>query len=912
MKKKILLFLLAPFLTIFALFLAVNKPELSDAQSRQINNPETTYTLVFDKDTNVLSRDGDTTGTYYYRNAKTQSGNDVEFTTYNLASNENNWGTILEDGFIKNSTNKLIKGMKSITIDFANTISVVKIEFGFVNGDIGNYYLSNACTTMDSSEGLTQSFNFFNESPNYIQLSCDSTHTCSIESMSIEYSCVEGTKPSGYNSSYLIRYFNTTYDPTTDTETKWIVISQVSAYYHGKVTSKPADPTSIGRSFLSWNYNGEPWDFENNEVTSNIDLLAHYGVRLNYIEYSLNDDGETYTATLSANYQANIIFPSFLSLPYSYINNDSAYYKILGNGEAIDPSLIKKVVCSENCKSISDLWYFENVTTIVFTEHVEELTRRCVYNCYSLKSIIIEGDIPICNPDCLDINGYCFEDANVFVNDTVYASLTHKYLEGRKVYKIGDVIDPSLTITFEEYCLKSNEQCYEIADTLLKEYCKTELDRKMLLYPYLLLDQFDYNLSEWITVRDFALELVKDCTTDEEKAHAIYYWIQTNIDYVNGASGYSPYQAFIEKKGVCAQFTYIMHDMLSAVNIPSFYVHGMISVSTDLTVSELINIDRHSSTHAWIIAYINNEWKYYDPTTVNRVYNETYCGFDVRNRTDSYQYYVPYSIDDGISCLPEEVDYSHLESDVYPLVLREERIRGSYYGDKILNGIRLCSRRKSVTSSLIQNISSGQSKQLNNRSLEPGEIITSYIECPTDTTLLTNLGGSYSGRIFYTSSGKSLRIDSALKYIIEELSESAAREALSGTNIILDNNLNVYYLIKNELNFFATASLSSTIIIPGSYNDIPVTNILINSFAYSEFIDTLIVEEGVKTLYTTCFESSSITSIYLPASISKFVNNVFGKCAADVYMRGSLNDVEKSEDYNEGTPCCTFHENYNW
>ena len=93
-------------------------------------------------------------------------------------------------------------------------------------------------------------------------------------------------------------------------------------------------------------------------------------------------------------------------------------------------------------------------------------------------------------------------------------------------------------------------------------------------------------------------ELITGCTTQKEKARAIFEWAFYNIDYqyAYGANATieSVYRVFEELKGSCEAYTMLTNYMLYLCGIPT------------ATVSNL--------THEWSAAYVDGEWIYIDST----------------------------------------------------------------------------------------------------------------------------------------------------------------------------------------------------------------------------------------------------------------------------------------------------------
>lgn len=68
------------------------------------------------------------------------------------------------------------------------------------------------------------------------------------------------------------------------------------------------------------------------------------------------------------------------------------------------------------------------------------------------------------------------------------------------------------------------------------------------------------------------------------------------------------------------------------------------------------------------------------------------------------------------------------------------------------------------------------------------------------------------------------------------------------------------------------------IVIPTTYNDLPVVRIDTNAFKNAQ-IDTVVIPEGITEIYDNAFRDSSIKEISLPSSITKVYDFVFTGCS---------------------------------
>lgn len=119
--------------------------------------------------------------------------------------------------------------------------------------------------------------------------------------------------------------------------------------------------------------------------------------------------------------------------------------------------------------------------------------------------------------------------------------------------------------------------------------------------------------SETSTTTDISAFIKKHFDSDDKKISAIYNWITSNIKYDADSIHYVILDedneqratfALRRKKGVCENFAAIFNDLCLKCNIPSFAIEGF--------TKQMGSIDR--TPHVWCAAFVDNQWKFYDPT----------------------------------------------------------------------------------------------------------------------------------------------------------------------------------------------------------------------------------------------------------------------------------------------------------
>ena len=420
---------------------------------------------------------------------------------------------------------------------------------------------------------------------------------------------------------------------------------------------------------------------------------------------------------------------------------------------------------------------------------------------------------------------------------------------------------------------------------------------------------------DWSTIKSFTLSLTSGCTTDTEKAHAIYYWIQTNIEY-NGAYGYlSPIEALTEKKGVCAQYAYLMIEMLSAVDIQSFYIHGYKSMPL-IDVEDAINEIGCGNSHAWVIADIDGEWCFYDPTSATLGYNPAYEKMSLQTIT-SYGY-TANTINFSISCLPEEIDIDWVQYN--KAYYRDDKIRSPLAnndsgGSINTNGLML----DGGATAYGYGWADRQRKYYNpsDNEFEYGEIMYGCVEAmpvwgPNPEMAYSSIIVDYSIPN-YLIGGTAIKLGgSTIAYLIDELGQSALSSLFTYYDMYVDANMNVYMGIDDMYHFIGSGSTSTTLYIPSVVNDRNVKDVYENAFFFDINFESVYVSEDISEISDNAFDHSSVKNIYLPSTITNIGAWAFSNVNGDIYLKGSLSDIELESGWDRNTENCTFHENFNW
>ncbi len=347
----------------------------------------------------------------------------------------------------------------------------------------------------------------------------------------------------------------------------------------------------------------------------------------------------------------------------SFIYTDSWYENIAAIGE---------IRFGDNVSVIDDTYEFQNYD-VIFSDDVELIKTDAICYLKYLKNIYFEGDLPTLEKDALWASNFMTQNDDGSIYDYLPIVWYNEGADGFDAY--GRVIQgctlrmidqdapPMPDMTINEFARKSAAASLELVEKMLKDWDKDPLSF-LLLVP-------QCNINEYKEIKDLALEITKDATSDYERAEIIFNWITKNIEYSDEALLYPVDIAFKERRAVCAGYTTLMHDMLAAVGIPSLYTRGCSYFGTDYSLEQIINGDyiaNMNACHAWITVYVDGKAIICDPT---------WGDFDItpNELADSGR---ATTMVEGISVLIDEIDLDHYS---YTVCFDEGELYYFYYGN---------------------------------------------------------------------------------------------------------------------------------------------------------------------------------------------------------------------------------------
>lgn len=414
-------------------------------------------------------------------------------------------------------------------------------------------------------------------------------------------------------------------------------------------------------------------------------------------------------------------------------------------------------------------------------------------------------------------------------------------------------------MTVSEYSLLAMKQSKKDAKSLF-EYIKT-VDQEMF---------FNYPMSgaaDFFTIRDFALDLTKDCTTEREKAFAIHTWITSNIEYDEEAALYTVYMTFTEKKAVCFGYTALMHDMLAAVGIMSVYANGY---SNTFTVDHLSDDRIYSESgegasdgrHAWVLLYADGEVIACDPTW-HSVYSDYDNGFDVPDEILAKTHLSKHI--NALAVVPEGVD-ERLYADIHKRI--GNRIFSFSDGKLITGGASV------VQNSITYNLITNADDRLAFNSI-PNEIIANGFFKNSAQDFVSNDVNYWK---YALPDGRSYNYSEMLAYVMAYNKHCSTDFKIDHMEeFSSDNNGFIYRIEGDGLTLISTIPSGSEITIPGEIDGMTVLKIGDNAFQNNSIITKITISDGIEVIGSFAFEGANmLESVVLPSTLKTIGSKAFG------------------------------------
>lgn len=531
---------------------------------------------------------------------------------------------------------------------------------------------------------------------------------------------------------------------------------------------------------------------------------------------------------------------------------------------------MERVYFGEHITAIGVLYLYFELTNpeIHFDKALESI--EYLHVSLSYDSIFSSG-----LPERIDLyfDGDCpaMEEGSLYNNG--FSSMLIHYHEGAKGFTTfmqsastvcieDETVIPSLSIS--EYVLESNRAAREMAKALYERSVAAGND-EFLLFPI-------SGLEFYFELKDFALDLTKDCVSAYDKAHVLFDWIVANIEYDDDYLTATVEEVFYDRKAVCAGYSFLYHDMLSAVGIPSFYTRGapignLPQDDIDSFVRASLDSSQNAVTHGWVYAIIDGQAVCCDPT---------WGDFDMSDEYLSATRLI-YQVD-GVHVLCDDRLYRLLDLGVV------------YCDDEfylVQDGAASGSAQLFSTINFVLNFSF--QVNLNSKVIHGAESF--------DSSLVIPYGAIYhDGLLYYTerleeagiqnwlyclSNGKAIDFILLLRYMGEEQLRygTTFKKQFDLGFCSCDDKMFYYEYKPGELMVLACFVSVSSLSVPAEVNGKKVTSLGASCFHGMDGLEEVILPDGLQELVNSCFRGcTSLTTINIPSSVKTIGGLVFSGC----------------------------------
>lgn len=270
----------------------------------------------------------------------------------------------------------------------------------------------------------------------------------------------------------------------------------------------------------------------------------------------------------------------------------------LNNFKNIDYNQVKEISFADNIGNVSlKLEKFKNINKLYFNNPytLSYIGEYIIYNNKKVDDIYFNDFVNIPKVD-----DYAF-----FQIDGGYEMTIHSNLIWNDVYSLGGraVVYNNDVSSYDESILTYNLKASVSARNLAQNMLKND-NKDLLLLPYSDIDTFKQ-------IKTLAKEIIGNETDEYKCVRLIYNWVTTNIAYDVNSVNYSVKEVLNTKRGVCAGYSMLIHDLLASLNIYSFYVNGGINMLVDY--DQIFN-DSFIESHAWNIVVLDDRTVVLDAT----------------------------------------------------------------------------------------------------------------------------------------------------------------------------------------------------------------------------------------------------------------------------------------------------------
>ena len=556
-------------------------------------------------------------------------------------------------------------------------------------------------------------------------------------------------------------------------------------------------------------------------------------------------------------------------------------------GDAVDFDQIDVLVFGDGVTKLSSdgcKLSGESLVAVVFSEDIRYVGAHALSLFSSVEKIYFEGDAP-------ELGYLPFtkkEGTPAVVIPTEGASGFTGIVFGDLMINRPWIECPEVdlfALTLGEYAKLASREAVELAEKVLQMF-RDKGQESFALLPY------EEDIEKYKLIREFTLELTKDCSTERERVDAIYDWIVGNVVYDDTAVKYEPYQVLSTRRAVCAGYVTLMHDMLCSLDIVSFYTRGSTLFGNMATVQDVFENRDSMESHAWLaICLSDGTVSFCDPTwgVMNR---EDYRDMSAE---ELGEHAVAFEVD-GLEVMVDGADFTMFTSEGFSIRFIYED--GYIYAAEQGN---LCKEESSTdyfnywfSEAYLLNSSSS-----NYRCFERQPLYSAH----TDGIITSkHLMGAAA---FARADGRVFRLIRVLDFV-------AFRNEVCGDSISLENEFVVekdgmlFNCVDGKLGLICYFGSASGLTVPATVCGMPVTEISQQAFYSNSVIERVVFENGIEKIWVGAFYNNpNLRYVYLPASVRYATNDRnlpedrFGGCSIGFERCPMIQQIEVDPDNPE-------------
>ncbi|MDE6583772.1 MAG: leucine-rich repeat protein, partial [Anaeroplasmataceae bacterium] len=531
-------------------------------------------------------------------------------------------------------------------------------------------------------------------------------------------------------------------------------------------------------------------------------------------------------------------------------------------------SKIEDITFGKNISAIYNLGsYFEQLQTVIFGEDIVYIGEDTFLSSSKIESFKFLGDMPELGKNAL----YIPYSSTGSAYTTIYYEPTSIGFDGYAIcgnaLKVSNQPIPTLpNMTMADYAHKTAEKSLEIATNVFS-MAETSETKDLFLMPI-------ESLKYYKQIKDFTLELTKNCTTQVQKARKIYDWITENISYDANSVHSTVYQVFTEKTAVCNGYVILMHDMLASVGIMSLYVSGEIDYDgiNLLTLPMILSGTYKTDTagnHAWIMIYDGQNTIVCDPT----------MGVSDQNRY--FDMSTEVIADTRITCDVSNIDV--VIDEIHPSLFTSTIV---YYLD---GECYLLSEGNLLHQTQTTEVTYNNSYSILFQAYKPN---TGYISNKDDTLIIGSLyydafiedsSFDYAHSSIAASNYQILDYYDALSFVLYSNKHYDTDYVIANMeNFFMDDNDFIYQILEDgSLSLIYSLSHEESIEIPEVVNDRSVTRIGLRAFYDSQEMTSLVIPDSVVSIAPLAFAlCSNLRDVRLSKKLTTIEPGAFANCTS--------------------------------